>query len=168
MGELRVPDDLRAAGRFVVFFFVGFGAAFLGATRFFGATFFFVFEGFFSFRDAIRLWSMYQHPSSRNHDVAHKAMARELIDLHIHVGGAVAPHILWSIAHQQGFKLPVKNYFEFVELITASPDESVGPSLGFNFITPPARAPMTMCPCFAPSSTTFSYASPSLRAMGVM
>ena len=49
------------------------------------------------------------------------AMARELIDLHIHVGGAVAPHILWSIAHQQGFKLPVKNYFEFVELITARP-----------------------------------------------
>ena len=37
-------------------------------------------------------------------------------DLHIHVGGAVAPHILWSIAHQQGFKLPVKNYFDFVEL----------------------------------------------------
>jgi adenosine deaminase len=48
-------------------------------------------------------------------------MVRELIDLHIHVGGAVAPHILWSIAHQQGFKLPVKNYFEFVELITARP-----------------------------------------------
>jgi adenosine deaminase len=48
-------------------------------------------------------------------------MARELIDLHIHVGGAVAPHILWSIAHQQGFKLPVKGYFEFVELITSRP-----------------------------------------------
>jgi adenosine deaminase len=46
-------------------------------------------------------------------------MSRDLIDLHIHVGGAVAPHILWSIAHQQGFKLPVKNYFAFVELITA-------------------------------------------------
>jgi adenosine deaminase len=50
-------------------------------------------------------------------------MARELVDLHIHVGGAVAPHILWSIAHQQGFKLPAKNYFEFVELITARPDK---------------------------------------------
>ncbi len=50
-------------------------------------------------------------------------MARDLIDLHIHVGGAVAPHILWSIAHQQGFKLPVKNYFEFVELITARGDK---------------------------------------------
>ncbi|XXF75531.1 adenosine deaminase [Myxococcaceae bacterium GXIMD 01537] len=48
-------------------------------------------------------------------------MARDLIDLHIHVGGAVAPHILWSIAHQQGFKLPVKTYFEFVELITSRP-----------------------------------------------
>lgn len=48
-------------------------------------------------------------------------MARELIDLHIHVGGSVAPHVLWSIAHQQGFKLPTKNYFEFVELITSRP-----------------------------------------------
>jgi adenosine deaminase len=37
------------------------------------------------------------------------------------VGGAVAPHILWSIAHQQGFKLPVKDYFDFVELITSRP-----------------------------------------------
>jgi len=50
-------------------------------------------------------------------------MARELIDLHIHVGGAVGPHILWSIAHSQGFKLPVKSYFEFVELITARQDK---------------------------------------------
>jgi adenosine deaminase len=45
---------------------------------------------------------------------------RWLSDLHIHVGGAVAPHVLWSIAHQQGFKLPVKNYWEFVELTSAS------------------------------------------------
>jgi adenosine deaminase len=50
-------------------------------------------------------------------------MARDLIDLHVHVGGAVAPHILWSIAHQQGFKLPVKSYFDFVELITARADK---------------------------------------------
>ena len=49
-------------------------------------------------------------------------MARELVDLHIHLGGAVAPHILWSIAHQQGFRLPVKSYWEFVDLITARPD----------------------------------------------
>ena len=44
-------------------------------------------------------------------------------DLHIHVGGAVAPHILWSIAHEQGFKLPVSTYWEFRDLVTASPDK---------------------------------------------
>jgi adenosine deaminase len=42
------------------------------------------------------------------------------------MGGAVAPHILWSVAHQQGFKLPVKSYFDFVELITSSPDKVAG------------------------------------------
>ncbi len=44
-----------------------------------------------------------------------------LCDLHIHVGGSVAPHIMWSIAHQQGFKLPVKDYWEFVDLVTVDP-----------------------------------------------
>src|SRR3569832_2024736 len=46
----------------------------------------------------------------------------ELCDLHIHVGGAVAPHILWSIAHDQGFKLPVSPNWEFRDLVTAAPD----------------------------------------------
>jgi adenosine deaminase len=46
---------------------------------------------------------------------------RELSDLHIHVGGAVAPHVLWSIAHDQGFKLPVTDYWEFKELVSARP-----------------------------------------------
>jgi adenosine deaminase len=48
-------------------------------------------------------------------------MPRELTDLHIHVGGAVAPHVLWSIAHEQGFKLPVHSYWEFRELVSARP-----------------------------------------------
>ena len=47
----------------------------------------------------------------------------ELADLHIHVGAAVAPHILWSIAHDQGFKLPVQTYWEFRDLVTANPDK---------------------------------------------
>ena len=46
----------------------------------------------------------------------------ELADLHIHVGGAVAPHILWSIAHDQGFKLPVQTFWEFRDLVTAKPE----------------------------------------------
>ncbi|HEX3698744.1 MAG TPA: adenosine deaminase [Polyangia bacterium] len=47
----------------------------------------------------------------------------ELVDLHIHVGAAVAPHILWSIAHDQGFKLPVQTYWEFRDLVTARPEK---------------------------------------------
>ncbi|HVZ71669.1 MAG TPA: adenosine deaminase [Polyangia bacterium] len=47
----------------------------------------------------------------------------ELADLHIHVGAAVAPHILWSIAHDQGFKLPVHTFWEFRDLVTAKPDK---------------------------------------------
>ncbi len=47
----------------------------------------------------------------------------ELIDLHIHVGAAVAPHILWSIAHEHGFKLPVKSFWEFRDLVTAKPEK---------------------------------------------
>jgi adenosine deaminase len=43
----------------------------------------------------------------------------ELTELHLHVGGAVAPHILFSMAHEQGFKLPVADYFEFVDLVTS-------------------------------------------------
>jgi adenosine deaminase len=46
----------------------------------------------------------------------------ELADLHIHVGAAVAPHILWSIAHDQGFKLPVQTFWEFRDLVTANPE----------------------------------------------
>jgi len=42
-------------------------------------------------------------------------------DLHIHVGASVAPHVMWAIAHQQGIKLPVRNYWEFCDLITANP-----------------------------------------------
>ncbi|MBK7759936.1 MAG: adenosine deaminase [Deltaproteobacteria bacterium] len=44
-----------------------------------------------------------------------------LCDLHIHIGASVAPHIMWSIAHQQGLRLPVKDYWEFVDLITVNP-----------------------------------------------
>jgi adenosine deaminase len=46
-----------------------------------------------------------------------------LTELHLHVGGAVAPHILFSMAHDQGFKLPVRDYFEFVDLVTSNPNK---------------------------------------------
>jgi adenosine deaminase len=49
----------------------------------------------------------------------------ELTELHAHVGGAVDPAIMWSIAHQQGIRLPTKDYWQFVELITVTHPDKV-------------------------------------------
>ncbi|MBI4816259.1 MAG: adenosine deaminase [Deltaproteobacteria bacterium] len=49
-----------------------------------------------------------------------------LIELHLHLGGAVAPHVLWSMAHDQGIKLPVRTYFDFMDLVTSSPNKVRG------------------------------------------
>jgi len=46
-----------------------------------------------------------------------------LCELHVHVGASVAPHVMWSIAHQQGLRLPVNGYWEFNDLITVSDDK---------------------------------------------
>ena len=43
-----------------------------------------------------------------------------LAELHCHLGGAVTPAIMWSIAHQQGIKLPTRDYWEFRAMITVS------------------------------------------------
>ncbi len=45
---------------------------------------------------------------------------RPLTELHCHLGGAVAPSIMWGIAHAQGIRLPTKDYWEFRHLITVS------------------------------------------------
>src|SRR2546430_7879753 len=42
----------------------------------------------------------------------------ELTELHLHLGGAVDPAAMWGIAHDQGIRLPTKDYWEFVDLIT--------------------------------------------------
>ena len=43
-----------------------------------------------------------------------------LTELHTHLGGAVAPAIMWGIAHSQGIRLPTKDYWAFRKLITVS------------------------------------------------
>ena len=43
-----------------------------------------------------------------------------LTELHVHLGAAVTPAIMWGIAHAQGIRLPTKDYWEFRELITVS------------------------------------------------
>lgn len=49
----------------------------------------------------------------------------ELTELHSHVGGAVDAAIMWSIAHQQGIRLPSKDYWDFVDLITVNRPDKV-------------------------------------------
>src|SRR3954462_11674396 len=44
-----------------------------------------------------------------------------LAELHTHLGGSVAPEILWSLAHEQGLALPVKDFWEFDRLVTVDP-----------------------------------------------
>ena len=42
-----------------------------------------------------------------------------------HLGGSVASDIMWSLAHEQGIALPVKDYWEFDRLVTVSDPRGV-------------------------------------------
>ena len=42
----------------------------------------------------------------------------ELAELHVHLGGSVDPAVMWEIAHAQGIRLPTKDYWRFVDLVT--------------------------------------------------
>ena len=48
-----------------------------------------------------------------------------LAELHTHLGGSVASDILWSLAHEQGIALPVKDYWVFEALVTVSDPRGV-------------------------------------------
>jgi adenosine deaminase len=48
-----------------------------------------------------------------------------LAELHTHLGGSVASDMLWSLAHEQGIALPVKDYWEFDRLVTVSDPRGV-------------------------------------------
>ena len=50
---------------------------------------------------------------------------RGLAELHTHLGGSVASDILWSLAHEQGIALPVKDFWEFDRLVTVSDPQGV-------------------------------------------
>jgi adenosine deaminase len=48
-----------------------------------------------------------------------------LAELHTHLGGSVASDMLWSLAHEQGIALPVKDFWEFDALVTVSDPKGV-------------------------------------------
>lgn len=45
----------------------------------------------------------------------------KLAELHTHLGSSVDPAVMWEIAHAQGIKLPTKDYWHFVDMITVNP-----------------------------------------------
>src|SRR5512142_2480568 len=52
-------------------------------------------------------------------------MTEGLAELHTHLGGSVSSDILWSLAHEPGIALPVKDYWEFDRLVTVSDPRGV-------------------------------------------
>src|SRR6201989_736735 len=48
-----------------------------------------------------------------------------LAELHTHLGGSVSSDILWTLAHEQGIALPVKDYWDFARLVTVSDPRGV-------------------------------------------
>src|SRR4029453_8400535 len=52
-------------------------------------------------------------------------VAGGLAELHTHLGGSAASDILWSLAHEQGIALPVKDFWEFDGLVTVSDPQGV-------------------------------------------
>lgn len=42
----------------------------------------------------------------------------ELTELHTHLGFSVSATMLWELAHDQGLKLPTKDYWEFARMVT--------------------------------------------------
>jgi adenosine deaminase len=53
------------------------------------------------------------------------ASSEGLAELHTHLGGAVASEIMWTLAHEQGIALPVKDYWEFDRLVRISDPRGV-------------------------------------------
>jgi adenosine deaminase len=49
----------------------------------------------------------------------------ELTELHTHVGASVSATMLWEMAHNQGIKLPTKDYWHFEKLITLQQKENL-------------------------------------------
>src|SRR6478735_6463934 len=54
-----------------------------------------------------------------------RMLSEGLAELHTHLGGSVASDILWSLAHEQGIALPVKDYWEFDRLVTIADPRGV-------------------------------------------
>ena len=52
-------------------------------------------------------------------------LLQSLPELHAHIGSSIAPHVYWHLANSEGYKLPTRDYHEFVNHIVLSPDRKM-------------------------------------------
>jgi len=56
-----------------------------------------------------------RHMTERPHPLFSRS--ESMAELHTHLGGSVPVHVMWEVAHAQGIALPMKDYWEFHDLI---------------------------------------------------
>lgn len=59
----------------------------------------------------------------------------DFVDLHLHLGSSSTPHSLWELAHEQGIRLPQKDYFTFIDSIQIREQTTYEKYLAFFDIT---------------------------------
>ncbi len=60
-------------------------------------------------------------PRSEAASVVSELSRRGLAELHTHLGGSVDPAVMWTLAHEQGIALPVKDFWDFEGLVSVDP-----------------------------------------------
>jgi adenosine deaminase len=60
-------------------------------------------------------------PLSEAASVVDELAKRGLAELHTHLGGSVDPAVMWTLAHEQGIALPVKDFWDFEGLVSVDP-----------------------------------------------
>lgn len=54
-----------------------------------------------------------------------KSATRELAELHAHFAPSISPAVYWHIAQSDGYKLPKREYRDFIEYVVLSPDRKM-------------------------------------------
>ncbi|MEK7605056.1 MAG: adenosine deaminase [Patescibacteria group bacterium] len=66
-----------------------------------------------------------------------------LAELHAHLSASIHPSIYWQIAHDQGFKLPKREYHEFKSFVRLSPQNKLSLNDYFDQVYDPILDPLS-------------------------
>jgi len=58
-------------------------------------------------------------------NLKNEKLLEDLVDLHQHLGFSSTPHFLWELAHEQGIRLPQKNYWQFIDSLSIKSNASI-------------------------------------------